>query len=364
MALCAVLVCTMFFNYRLDMPQIEDQIQPGPQQMLYDAQVKTITVVTLAAGGCLLLTSVIMLLFYVKHYIDTHNMELGILKALGYSNLKIAKNFWVFGISILFGTLLGLGGGYVLAPLFYEFNNEGNLLPDVVLNFHPEMLLYMVVIPSLSFGMLAILYAAWQLRTPVNALLRELPAAKARDHEKDKHSDKPFLQNLKRSSLHSRKVLLFFILFASFCFSCNTQMSFSMDVLASEMMGVMVMILGLILALTTLFMAITTVIAGSRKTIAIMRIFGYSQKECTSALLGCYRPTAYIGFALGTVYQYGLLRMMVDIVFADMEGVPEYSFDWKAFWFSLVVFALFYEVIMYVYSEKIKKISVKEIMME
>lgn len=346
------------------MTQIADQIQPGPQQMLYNAQVKTIAVVTIAAGGCLLLTSVIMLLFYIKHYIDVRKKELGILKAFGYSNLKIAINFWVFGINILLGTLLGLGGGYALAPLFYKFNNNGNLLPDVVLHFHPEMLLYMVVIPSVSFGILAVFYAAWQLRAPVNALLWEPPVVTGKRHRKDSHSDKPFLQDLRRSSLRSRKVLLFFIIFASFCFSCNTQMSFSMVELASEMMGVMVMILGLILAFTTLFIAITTVIAGNQKTIAIMRTFGYSQNECTRALLGCYRPMAYIGFVLGTVYQYGLLRMMVDIIFADMEGVPEYRFDWSAFWLSLIIFVLFYEILMYVCSEKVKKISIKEIMME
>ncbi|MFQ6968828.1 MAG: FtsX-like permease family protein [Subdoligranulum sp.] len=51
-----------------------------------------------------------MLLFYIKHYIDTHKKELGILKALGYSNIKIAKSFWVFGISIFIGTVTGYAG--------------------------------------------------------------------------------------------------------------------------------------------------------------------------------------------------------------------------------------------------------------
>ena len=56
----------------------------------YNAQVSTAKVVCLVSGGCLLLTAIVMLLFYIKHYIDTHKKELGILKALGYSNIKIA----------------------------------------------------------------------------------------------------------------------------------------------------------------------------------------------------------------------------------------------------------------------------------
>jgi len=143
-----------------------------------------------------------------------------------------------------------------------------------------------------------------------------------------------------------------------------TQMSFSMDELASAMMGIMIMLIGLVLACTTLFLAITTVIGCNKKTIAMMRVFGYSQKECSQAILGCYRPMAYIGFALGTMYQYVLLRIAVDIVFRDMEGMPEYKFDFPVMLISLGVFAVIYELVMYVYSGRISKISVKEIMLE
>ena len=130
------------------------------------------------------------------------------------------------------------------------------------------------------------------------------------------------------------------------------------------MMGVMMLVIGLVLAFTTLFLAITTVINGNTKTIAMMRVFGYSQKECCRAILGGYRPLSYIGFIIGTVYQYGLLRLMVDIVFKDVEGVPTYKFDFHTMLISLACFITIYEIMMYIYSEKIKKISIKEIMIE
>ena len=141
-------------------------------------------------------------------------------------------------------------------------------------------------------------------------------------------------------------------------------MSFSMKDLSSEMMGVMMLVIGLVLAFTTLFLAITTVINGNTKTIAMMRVFGYSQKECCRAILGGYRPMSYIGFAIGTVYQYGLLRLTVDIIFKDFEGISEYESDFPVMIISLVVFIVIYEILMYAYSEKIRKISVREIMIE
>ena len=143
-----------------------------------------------------------------------------------------------------------------------------------------------------------------------------------------------------------------------------TQMSFSMKDLSSEMMGAMVLIIGLTLAFTTLFLAIVTVIKGNTKTIAMMRVFGYSQKECCKAILGGYRPMSYIGFLIGTIYQYVLLRIMIDIVFKDVEGVPAYEFDFPVMFISLVSFITIYEILMYIYSQRIKKISIKVIMSE
>ena len=334
--------------------------------VLYDAQVSTGKVISLVSGGCLLLTSVIMLLFYIRHYIDTHKKELGILKALGYSNFKTARNFWVFGASIFFGTIIGFCGAFLIMPLFYEIQNKDKILPEIAIHFHPELLLCLVLLPTLIFAVLAVCYACLKLRKPVVTLLKDQiqPSSRVKKRKEKDHKEFSFLTELKKNTLRSKKTLAFFILFASFCFSAMTQMSFGMKDLTSTMMSVMVLVIGLVLACTTLFLAITTVINGNTKTIAMMRTFGYSQKDCCQSLLGGYRLMAYIGFAVGTVYQYGLIRLMVDVVFRDIEGVPEYEFDFPVMILCLVLFVIIYEVIMYCYSEKIKKISVKEIMLE
>lgn len=365
-ACCAVLVCAMFLNFYLDVQLIESEITSELSRIFYQAQVSTAKVVCLVTGGCLLITSVIMLLFYIKHYIDTHKKELGILKALGYTNGKVAKSFWVFGISAFLGTAIGFGGAFLMMPWFYALQNEDKMLPEITIHFHPTVFLYFVILPTVGFSLLAIGYAWLQLKRPVLSLLKDdfRTATKAKKHTADPLSAASFVEDLKRNTLKRKKVLAFFIIFASFCFSSMTQMAFSMKDLSSEMMGAMMLIIGLVLAFTTLFLAITTVIHGNTKTIAMMRVFGYSQKECCRAILGGYRPLSYIGFAIGTGYQYALLRIMVDIVFRDVAGVPTYAFDVPMMLLSLATFVVIYEILMFVYSEKIKKISVKAIMME
>ncbi len=363
---CAVFVCTLFLNFYFDILSVKNEITSELSMFYYNAQVSTAKVVCLVSGGCLFITSVVMLIFYIKHYIDTHKKELGILKALGYTNFKIAKNFWVFGISTFIGTAIGFGGAFILMPKFYELQNEDKLLPKISIHFHPTVFVYFVILPTVIFAAIAIFYAWYKLKKPVLTLLKDSlhTTAKIKKHKTDKNRECSFINELKKNTIKSKKTLTFFIIFASFCFSAMTQMSFSMKDLSSEMMGAMMLLIGIALAFTTLLLAITTVINGNTKTIAMMRVFGYSQKECSKAILSGYRPMSYIGFAVGTVYQYVLLRIMVDIVFKDVENVPAYEFDFPVMLISLAAFVVIYEAVMHIYSERIKKISVKEIMLE
>lgn len=376
---CAVLVCTLFLNYRIDLLTIADLLKTEQEMTVYQAQKATSVIVCLITGGCLLLTSVVTLCFYIKHYIDTHKKELGILKALGYGNWRIAASFWAFGSSVLTGAGLGVVTAYLMMPALYRVQNKDALLPDLAVRYHPILILWTVLLPTAFFSALAIVYARIRLKVPPLRLLKEdsMPEGKAGRAVAGEQSSfrrkgrKPvrereevsFLRELKRAALWEKKILLFFIVFSSFCFSAMTQMSFSMRELASEMMGAMIMVIGLVLAVTTLFLAVTTVVRGNVKTIAMMRAFGYSQRACCHALLGVYRPAAYIGFAFGTAYQYGLLRIMVDIVFRDMEGMPAYHFSVPRMLLSLVCFFVLYEIMMYAYSEKMRRISIKEIFM-
>lgn len=362
MACCAVTVCNMFLNYYMDLKAVADLIDNPAAQTFYDAQIMTAKVTCAVTGGCLGITTVVMLIFYIKHYIDSHAREIGILKALGYSNFKIAKGFSVFGLSVLIGCGLGYLLSYLLMPMFYELQNAEGYLPDMDIKAHWELALLLVLLPALIFALIAVGYSVLKMDQPCVNLLRGM--AKEKGKNRDGKDRKNFVAEMKSSVLRSRRTLVFFIAFSSFCFSAMTQMSTSMKELSSEMMGLMMLVIGVILAFTTLYIAVTTVIRSNQKNITMMRVFGYDSADCKRAVLDGYRPAAYIGFAIGSVYQYALLRIMVDIVFAGVEGVPEYKFDFPVFFLTLGVFVVVYEGILYVYGRSMKRIPLKQIMSE
>lgn len=362
---CAVFVCNLFLNFNIDVASIENQLTDEYQHVFFNALTLTGKTVSALSGGCLLITSVIMLFFYIKQYINAHSKELGILKALGYSNIKTAKSFWIFGLSVFIGSVIGYFSSFLLMPMFYAKQNEEGLLPEFEIHFHFSLFIFLVILPTVLFAFIAVAAAYLKLKRPVMSLLKEISDVKIKkftDYKNKNNKERSFLSELKTATLKSKKTLIFYIAFASFCFSAMTQMSLCMDELASEMFGIMIMLIGLVLAFTTLYIGISTVITANRKTVSMMRVEGYAVKQCQSAIFGGYRPIAYIGFAIGTAYQYALLKIMVEIVFKDMENVPEYGFDFTGFVISLAVFALLYELIMRYCGSRIRKASVKEVM--
>ncbi len=360
---CAVFVCTLFLNYNLDIVGIEDEIVSAQGMIMYEAQIAMGKVVVAVSGGCLALTSVVLIIFYVKNYIDTHGKELGILKALGYSRLRVARNFWVFGLSVLAGSVVGYLGAWLYLPSFYNVQNAEGLLPEFSPQLHLWLALCLTVAPTLFFALLSVFYAFLKLKKPPLDLLKEIQVYKVKKFKREKEA-LPFLKDLKRNTLSGRKILVFFVAFSAFCFSAMTQMSMSMRELASEDFAWMMIIIGLVLAFMSLLLSLTSVIKANTKTHAMMKVFGYSQKECAGAILSGYRPFSYLGFAVGTVYQYVLLKIVVEFVFAELDAMPEYNFDFKALIISFIAFVIVYELIMYIYSLKLSKLSVKSVMLE
>lgn len=362
-ACCAVFVCTLFLNYNIDLAAMKDEILTEAGIIMYNAQISMGKVTAVVSGGCLVITSVIMLLFYVKNYIDTHGKELGILKALGYSNISIAKHFWVFGFSVLTGCVFGFILAFLYLPTFYDAQNAEGLFPDMPVSFHPLLAFFLIGVPTIIFVVISILFAHMKMKNPVLDLLREKQEYRTKTDGRETEA-LSFLQDLRKTTLRSKKTLVFFVAFSAFCFSAMVQMSISMRQLSSETFAFMIITIGLILAFMTLFLSLSSVIKGNAKTIAMMRVFGYEYSACGKAILGGYRPVSYIGFIIGTAYQYALLKLTVTIIFADFENLAKYSFDFKSLVITLIAFIVTYELIIFWYSQRIKKLSIKSIMLE
>lgn len=359
---CAVFVCTFFLNFYLDAIKLDGALTDSAA-ILYDAQMATAKFTSAISGGFLGIIAVVMLVFYIKLYIDSHAKQLGILKAMGYSDGEIALRFAVFGISVLLGTALGFGFGFAMMPAVYKsLTIDG--LPEIAITFHVQLLILLVIVPAIIFSALACLYAFFALRRPVSEMLRGGSDRKNKNRKAKEEKERSFLVEMCLKTLSGRKSLAFFFAFACFCFSAMVQMSVSMLDLSTGSMGLIILIIGVVLAVTSLLMAITSLVNGNIKNVSIMKAFGYSMKECSLAIFGGYRIFAFIGFAVGTIYQFGLLKLMVNVVYKDVAAVPEYNFDVPVFFITLAVFIVFYEAVMILYTFKINKISVKEVMTE
>lgn len=356
---CAVFVCTFFWSFYIDATAIEGVIT-GEMKPLFDAQIAMSQFTCVISGGVLCLIAVVMTVFYIKLFINANKKRFGILKALGYSDGKIAAGFWVFGLSTFIGGALGYCAGLIAMPTIYRgLTVDG--LPEVEIHFHVEVLLALVAAPTILFSALSCLYGKLSLRRNIVSMLKggdqQKPAKRV-----GMDSKRGFISEMRRATLSSKKSVVFFVAFSCFCYSAMVQMGLSMNQLSSATMGVMILTIGAVLSVTSLVMAVTTVINANKGSIAVMKAFGYSSKQRALAVLLGYVPFAALGFALGTVYQHALLSVMVKVVFADVAGMPDYEFGVGEFFITLGSFIVLFTAAMAFYSYKISAVSTKEIM--
>lgn len=356
---CAVFVCTFFLNYYLDCLALENI--PAESVALYEAQQLSAKVTCLITGGVLAVIAVFLIAFYTGLFIEERSKIIGALKALGYPNGRIALWFWTFGLSVLVGTGLGHGLGYAFAPVIYSSMSDGFL--EVTLHYHFELTAGLVLAPTVIFSLLAMLCAYLKLRVPAMTLLRGR-AEKAKTG-KAKGSDRSFLWETFFRTPATHKALAFFVALAGFCYAAMIQMSWSMTELNDSVtMGIVMLVIGLVLAATTFLLAMTSLTRGNAKTVSLMKAYGYNFWEYGNAVFGGFRLFGYIGFAVGTVYQYGLLRLMVDLVFNSVETMPEYSFNVPCFFIALASFLVVYELAVLYFNYRVGKENVRKFVTE
>ncbi len=356
MACCAVMVCNLFVNYLIDVSAVKDSIDTAQLTALYNAQVATARVVCAVSGGCLVITTAITLLFYIGSYVDKRAKDMGILKAMGYTDMQIASRFAIFGLSVLLGCAIGYALSYAIMPSLYAAQSK-ELIP-IDINFNAITLL-MPLLPPIAFSALSVAWAYRKLKRPLIDLIKGKRVVKVKN-KASKRESKSFLMRLSLNALSGNKALIFFMAFSSFCFSSMTQMSISMlDV--GKMFSIMIMVIGLVLALMTLIMSLSSVVKNHAPTIAIMNACGWRYSDCKRAILGAYRPIAWIGFAIGSAYQYMLLKLVMDIAFNDVAGMPAYNFDLAALGISIAAFIVVYEIIIQLYAIKLRRMTLKAV---
>ena len=360
---CAVLVSTLFINFYFDLQSIEVETLSLPAKAYYDAQVLIAKFVSLVSGGVLSLLAVLLLFFYIKQFIDDHKEELGILKALGYQNVELAKHFWIFSCSIFLGALLGFASSFFFMKDFYDLRNQKGFLPTIEIHFHWQLFIAMLILPTLLFALLGFGYALVKLKQPSLYLLKRLELAQVKQKHRKTKANKPFLQELGAVHFYKKKLLIFFVIFAAFSFAAMMQLSLGMKDFIDGTIQVMMMGIGILLSLSILLLCLGTVVQENKASLALMKAFGYSQKECSRVILARYRLVAYLGFVLGTAYQYGLMKILLKVIVKDAQDVPDYSFDVHLCLITFLAFVILYELLVTYYFKVIRRMTLKEIML-
>mgnify|MGYP001018085040 FL=1 len=363
---CAVFVTNLFLNFYLDISLL-DQTNWLPEiQAAYDAQVAISWLIASISGAVLSLTSMLLLFFYIRQFIDQHKPELGILKAMGYKNWEISRKFWIFSLPVGLGTGVGYFSSFAMMPHFYQLRNQSGVLPEITIMQHWSLFLFLVVLPTLAFTALAVLCASYYLRLPALDLLKRVSSSQKspkRKATKKIRKDRSFLKDFSASLLWSRKLLIFFVIFGSMCFSAMIQLSYGMKELTDEIIQSMMMSIGTVLSVAILYLSLGVLLQENQETLAIMKVFGYSKNECRKSLFAPYRFLAFLGFVLGTGYQYGIMQLLLRLMEKSIAQKVEYDFDFGVCLITLLVFTLVYESFIYLSSRKIDQLTIKQVML-
>lgn len=365
----AVFICSIMFNYSFDLKTIAPLIETPQAQAVYDAVMIQNKITIAAAGGMLGAVTLIVLLFSIGRYIADSGAELGMMKALGYSDNRLALDFVKFGLAVLIGTGLGYFGACIIGQSFYSAMDADNALPEKIkFSFNIAVPIATVLLPSLFFSAASVLYAKIILRKKPLDLITHSKKTKVNKLTIRVQSGvgaKSFQKELKRNMLFSNLVLIFFVGFAAFGFAAQVQMAFTMYEATGDslFMPAVFVLFGLMLGFVTLLLALSFILKKNGKYLAMLKAYGYTDAECNKMLFGGYRVVTYIGFSIGTVYQYFFMKMMLG-VFAGAYDIPEVKFPVIGFLITLAAFLAFYELLMLFYKQRITKIPIRQIMQE
>ncbi len=359
-----VFICTIFINYPLDLKEIEYLMTSSEMREAFlGVQVSLADVIIAATVGLFGSMAALILMFSIRQFINENSAELGVLKALGYSENRIAFDFSKFGLCVLAGSVLGYLLAYLASPAFYDMLTSDYVLPaEVVFRFRPDVFAVMIVMPTVSFSVLAVLYARLRLRKRPLALIigeDEVKVGKRIRRLQSKEGNLTFLGELRRMTFFNNLILVFFVGFAAFVFAAQVQTAFTVRQLVDNaLMTSTFIISGLVVGSATLLLALTFLVDKNKKHVALLKAYGYTEGECGKAMFGGYRMVTYIGFALGTCYQFLFIAFVIARAF-DSVAV---TFDFVGLLVALPTFIVAYELLMLFYRRRMAKIPFKEIM--
>lgn len=130
----------------------------------------------------------------------------------------------------------------------------------------------------------------------------------------------------------------------------------------NRIMSIMLFLCGLIIGTTVLLLAIFGVISSYKKYIAIMKIYGYSEKECSYAVLDGFRGISIIGFLISIPYTYLLATIMFSWISMTSDMIYPVEFNLQSVIVCFLLTMAITEIIIRITKRKVTGISFKEVM--
>lgn len=121
-------------------------------------------------------------------------------------------------------------------------------------------------------------------------------------------------------------------------------------------------VLGFVLSIITMTLVMRSVISSNKKYLAMMKTFGYNERESAKAVLSGYRIIALVGFGIGTVYGYVLMKLIFGMVSKQSSAYYPMTTDAIGILISFAAFVLIYEIVYRSYRRQIGEIPLKEVM--
>lgn len=352
---CAAFIVYLFQGFRLDLLKLDVGQFSTAQKALYDAQITQSNLMLAISTGILGVFAVITLFFSISKYIKDNQQNMGILKAMGYERKQIAIEFTKFSFNAFLGSLLAIAAGVIFQPLFYREMTKDAILPAITPSFHPLFVLILLIVPGVIFGIAAYFIAYRKLAKRPLEMIR---GGKSKRTKKLKEK-KTFLKTLKHAMLKNHISLIVFVGFASLCFGATVQMSFSLNQLhVSSFFFWMMFGIGLLLGSSILYLAFSFAYTENREYVSLMKAYGYHDREALQTMYGGYALVTVLGFLIGTVYQYGLICLMIDLFSETM--LIAFTFHPSGLVYTLLIFIPMYLLINLHFYFKLKKLPIKD----
>lgn len=140
----------------------------------YESADKLKVVANVFSGFFFLIATLVSLTTMIR-MVEEHRIQIGTLKALGYSNTKISRKFFLYGtlastIGIVIGILLA---HFVILRIVYKAYSRNYIIPDYKLEIYPSIILLFSLLAYICTTFSALISIHEMLKERVSNLLRK-----------------------------------------------------------------------------------------------------------------------------------------------------------------------------------------------